>query len=226
MKNLILCLIFGQGLVCSISAQTPSAYEVYPNPSDTVTALEIEISTAFAQIRNLHTDSIFVKWVRKVIYVSPGVANAVCDPEQCWFTSTQTNSFGLARDSVGKLYVSFLKPGNQAASGIVHLKLTNLDNAADTLTAIYSFNSLTGSIDLPTPNVKLFPNPTTDFFTLENAEAVGFMRLYTLDGREVARFISNLGNTYSIANQPVGNYVLSFEDKNGHLFQAVELQKR
>lgn len=122
--------------------------------------------------------------------------------------------------------MSFLKPGNQAASGILRLKLTNLNNAVDTLIAIYSFNSLTGLIDLRTPNVKLFSNPTMDFFTLKNAEAVGSMRLYTLDGREIARFVNEPSNTYSVANQLVGNYVLSFEDKNGHMFQAVELQKR
>ncbi len=210
----------------SISAQALSAFEVLPNPSDTVTALEIETSTAFAQIKNRSTDSIFVKWVRNVINTSPGVGTAVCDPDRCWYTSTQTNSFGLARDSVGKLYVSFLHPNNQAASGIVHLKLTNLNNAADTLTAVYTFSTLSGTDDLPAANVKLFPNPTTDFFTLTNAEEVASMRLFTLDGREVARFWHSSDNTYSIANHPVGNYVLSFEDKHGQLFQAVEIQKR
>jgi hypothetical protein len=52
------------------------------------------------------------------------------------------------------------------------------------------------------------------------------MRLYTMDGREVARFEANAENSYSIANQPIGSYVLSLEDKFGRLFQAVEIQKR
>jgi hypothetical protein len=215
-----------QGFWQTSIAQAPAAYEVYPNPSDTVTALEIEISTAFAQIKNRSSDSTFIKWVRKVIYVSPGVVTAVCDPYRCWYTNTQTNSFGLAGDSIGKLYVSFLHPDNQASSGIVHLNLTNLNNAADTLTAIYTSSTLSGTIELPAANVQLFPNPTTDFFTLTHAEEVASMRLFTLDGREVTRFEHSSDNTYSIANQPVGNYVLSFEDKSGQLFQAVEILKR
>ncbi len=226
MKKLLFILIFGQSLWQSISAQNSSVFEVYPNPSDTVISLETEFSTAFAQIKNISTDSIFVKWVRSVINISPGVDNAVCDPEQCWFITTQTNSFGLAPDSVGKLYVSFSHPGNQAASGIVHLKLTNLGNAADTLTAVYTFSKLSGTNDPPKANVKLFPNPTTDFFTLEKAEDVASMRIFALDGRIMARFDVSPDNTYSIGHLPVGNYVLSFEDKNGQLFQAVEINKR
>ncbi|MFN0034965.1 MAG: T9SS type A sorting domain-containing protein [Saprospiraceae bacterium] len=226
MKNFSFALFIVLSYAQWIAAQAPSAYAVYPNPSDTVTALDIETSTAFAQIKNLSTDSIFVKWARNVIYVSPNVGTAVCDPDRCWYTSTQTNTFGMAGNSVGNLYVSFLHPINQAASGIVHLKLSNQNNAADTLMAVYSFSTLTGTGELPTPNVRLFPNPTADFFTLENAQDVASMRLFTLDGREVARFVTSPGNTYSIANQPVGNYVLSFEDKNGQLFQALELNKR
>ena len=134
-------------------------------------------------------------------------------------------------DSFGQLTVHFYNhkadpaPG-QAGSGIVHLKLTNLGNLSDTLTAVYIYNTLSGTQDFPAANVKLFPNPTTEFFTLANAEAVALMRLYTLDGREVARYIATANGTYSIANQPVGNYVLSFEDKNGQMFQALEIHKQ
>ncbi|MDO8969997.1 MAG: hypothetical protein Q7U74_04860, partial [Saprospiraceae bacterium] len=60
-------------------------------------------------------------------------------------------------------------PG-QAGSGIVHLKLTNLDNPLDTLTAIYTYNTLSSTQNLPAANVKLFPNPTVDFFTLDKSD--------------------------------------------------------
>ncbi len=210
----------------SVSAQTSSTFEVFPNPSDTVTAMEVFDSPAYAQIKNVSVDSLFVKWERQVISVTPGLLTAVCDPARCWFVTTNTQSFGLAPDSVGELTVHFVNNSGQAASGIVHLKLTNLNNGGDTLTAIYTYSTLTGTNELPAANVKLFPNPTTDFFTLTNAEEVASMRLFTIDGREVARFIYAADNTYSIVNQPVGNYVLSFEDKNGQLFQAVEISKR
>jgi len=226
MRSQLFIFLFTAYFLPSIAAQSLSTYTVYPNPSDTVTAPDITLATAFTEIKNLSSDSIFVKWVRTIIYLSPNVSSAVCDPDQCWFLTTQTNTFGLAGDSVGKIYVSFGHPENEVSSGIVHLYLNNVDQITDTLTAIYSFNTLSGTSNLPDAYVKLFPNPTTDYFRLENAEEAAIMRLYTLDGREVARFEKKADNTYSIANQPVGNYVLSFEDKNGQLFQAVEIHKR
>lgn len=226
MKNLLVTLFFAFALAQIAAAQNPSAYEVHPNPSDVVTAMDNFDSAAHGDIANTSSDSITIRWERHIISITPGIETAVCDPVQCWFPTVDSKTFGLNHDSTGELTVHFYNASGQAASGIVHLKLTNLHNAADTMTVVYTYSTLTGTGELPEANVKLFPNPTTEFFTLENASGVGFMRLFTLDGREVARFTASPDNTYSIANQPAGNYVLSFEDKNGQLFQAVELHKR
>lgn len=229
MKNLIFTLLLLFGLFQTLGAQ--SAYHVYPNPSDTITTSDTYDSPAHGEIKNVSNSTISVKWERHEVFLTSNITTAVCDPVTCWFPGISTKTFQLEKDSFGQLTVHFYNaasdpaPG-QAGSGIVHLKLTNLNNAADTLTAVYTYSTLTGTKDLPAPTVKLFPNPTADFFTLEQAEEVASMRLFTLDGRIVARFESSADNTYSIANQPVGNYVLSFEDKNGQLFQAVEIHKR
>jgi hypothetical protein len=229
MKNLIFTLLLVLGLFQTLGAQ--SAYHVYPNPCDTITTSDTYDSPAHGEIKNVSNTTIAVKWERHEVFLTPNITTAVCDPVTCWFPGVNSKNFQLEPDSFGQLTVHFYNaafdpaPG-QAGSGIVHLKLTNLNNAADTLTAVYTYSTLTGTKDLPAPTVKLFPNPTADFFTLEQAEEVASMRLFTLDGRIVARFESSADNTYSIANQPVGNYVLSFEDKNGQLFQAVEIHKR
>lgn len=226
MKNLLFSFLLYGCLVNPLWAQTPSAFELLPNPSDTVVTLDVLDAPAYARIRNLTHDSIFVKWERHIIQLSPGVLSAICDPDRCWYVSTNAHTFGLAPDSSGQLTVHFVQQVEQAGSGIVYLKLRNQQNAADSLTAIYTYSTLTGTGELPEAKVKLFPNPTADFFTLENAEGVVSMRLFTLDGRELARFKHQGNSAYSIENQASGIYVLAFEDKNGRLFQAVELHKR
>jgi hypothetical protein len=125
MKKLLFLLFCVQNFWQSIAAQAPSAYEVYPNPSDTVTAIDVSDAHAYAQIKNVSSDSVFVKWERHVISITPGVVTAVCDPVRCWYVTTNTNTFGLAPDSVGQLTVYFGNTTGQAASGIVHLKLAN-----------------------------------------------------------------------------------------------------
>ena len=231
MKNLVSTFAFVLGLISMASLQAQSAFHVHPNPSDTITTSDTYDSPAHGEIKNVSNSTISIRWERKIINLTPNVTTAVCDPVLCWLGTVSTKTFTLEPDSAGQMTVHFYNaafdpaPG-QAGSGIVHVKLTNLNNPADTLIAIYTYSTLTGTNDLPKSNVKLFPNPTTDYFTLENAEGVAAMKLYSLDGREVARFENNSSNTYSIANQPIGNYVLSFEDKNGQLLQAVELHKR
>ena len=230
MKNLLFTLFFALGLF-QIAAAQSSAYKVTPNPSDTITTMDTYDSPAHGKVKNISATTVTVTWVRQIISITPNIETAVCDPNNCWFPGVSSKTFQLMPDSFGQLTVHFYNnsydpPPGQAGSAIVHLKLTNVNNPADTMTAVYTYNTLSGTKDLPVANVKLFPNPATDFFTLENAEEVASMRLFTLDGREVARFEAAANGSYSIANQPAGNYVLSFEDKNGQLFQAVELYKR
>lgn len=231
MKNLLFTLFFALGLFQIANAQFQSAYELHPNPSDTITTSDLYDSPAHAEIKNVSNATISIKWERNIINLTPDVETAVCDPVTCWSTVVNTKTFQLEPDSVGQMTVHYYNnayspPPGQAGSGIVHLKLTNLGNPADTLTAVYSYSTLSGTRDLPASNVKLFPNPTTDFFTLEKAEEVASMRIFALNGRIMARFEVSPNNFYSIGHLPVGNYVLSFEDKNGQLFQAVEIHKR
>ncbi|MFN0174658.1 MAG: hypothetical protein ACKVU0_08440, partial [Saprospiraceae bacterium] len=193
MKNLLFTLFVVLGLFQVTNTQAQSAYHVHPNPSDTITTMDTYDSPAHGEIENVSNGTITVKWERHEVFLTPNITTAVCDPVTCWFSGVSSKTFQLQKDSMGQLTVHFYNalsdpPPGQPGSGIVHLKLTNLDNAADTLTAIYTFNSLTSTSELPAANVKLFPNPTTDFFTLTNAEEVASMRLFTIDGREVARF--------------------------------------
>jgi hypothetical protein len=230
MKKIILLLLLFVGLVSLADAQ--SAYHVYPNPSDTITTADTYDSPAKGKISNVSNGPVTVKWERNEVYLSSSnITSAVCDPVTCWFPGVSTKNFTLDKDSSGQLTIHFYNaafdpPPGQAGSGIVHLKLTNLGNPADTLTAVYTYSTLTGTKELPAPVVKLFPNPVTDFFTLENADEVASMRLFTISGQVVARFDASSGNSYAIGHLPAGNYVLAFDDKNGNLFQAVEIHKR
>ena len=208
MKNLLPILFLSFGLFQTAQAQSQSAFHVFPNPADTIAPLDSYDNPADGEIKNISNDTIKVKWERQIIMLTADVTTAVCDPVNCWFPGIGTKIFQLAPNEMGQLIVHFYNnaydpaPG-QAGSGIVHLKLTNLNDLTDTLTAVYTYSTLTGIKDLPAANVKLFPNPTADFFTLENATDVAYIRMYTLDGRQAAAFTASAENSYSIANQMI-----------------------
>ena len=139
MKNLFSTLFFAFLLVQVAQAQGQPVYEVHPNPSDTITTSDTYDSPAHGEIWNISPNPINIRWERTEVFLTPNITTAVCDPVTCWFQGVSTKQFQLLKDSMGQLTVHFYNnaydpaPG-QAGSGIVHLKLTNLDNPTDTMT--------------------------------------------------------------------------------------------
>ena len=222
MKNLLPLLLLLIGVSTFVSAQ--SVCLIQPNPATAVGTFEDEDVPADAKITNLTGNTIHMKWERQVINITPGCETAVCDPNNCFGRSISFRNFNMDPNEVGDMLVHFY--GNGAAcESVVHIKITNLDNPSDSTIAVYLFNQNTATKDIPKANVRVYPNPVTDYFSLENAENVAVIRIFTLDGREVARFDATANALYPCSNQPAGNYVIALSDKNGRTFQALELKK-
>lgn len=180
-------------------------------------------------IQNLTTDTIPIKWERFVINITPGCETQVCDINLCYLSQVSTKTFKLAGGLTGNLIMHFINEDTiLGANGLIHLKLTNLNLPSDTATITFLFTSSlsgTGS-PLPAASVKLFPNPTTDYFRLDNADDVRTIRVFSLDSREVARFDAAPGEQYRLNGQPAGTYMVVLEDNQGRVFQAIELVKK
>ena len=99
----ILLLAFAQFL----NAQNGSAFEVHPNPIDTMTTADTFDSVAKGKISNVSGDTIRLRWQRTEIFLSPGITSAVCDPVTCWDTPVSAKSFDLRIDSFGQMRVHF-----------------------------------------------------------------------------------------------------------------------
>jgi len=223
MKNLLLTFLLFIGISALVEAQ--SAFSLYPVPASATGAVQEGDVPVDAHITNLTNSTLNIKWVRRVIEITPGCETAVCDPNVCWARFVDSLDFGMDPNTSGAMLVHYYNNGAPCA-GIVHVKLTNMGNPSDTLVGVYLFNQSSSVKDLPAANVKLYPNPVTDFFSLENGENVAAIRVFALDGRIMTRFDArSSNNVYSLQNLPVGNYVISLEDKNGDTFQAMELHK-
>ena len=224
MKNFFLAFLFILGTATVIDAQ--SVFALQPIPASDHAPDDQGDVPVEATIRNLSDNTIHLQWERRVIELTSTCETAVCDPNTCYGRGLNSMTFDMDPHLTAPMLVHFYNNGAPCA-GIIHLKITNLDNPADSLIGIYMFNQSSGVKNLPIANIKLFPNPATDFFSLENTENVAAIRVFSLDGRQVARFDASTGNNiYSLQNQPTGNYILVMEDKNGDAFQAVELHKR
>ena len=194
MKNLFLTFLLFIGISAFSNAQ--SVFSLQPIPaSGSGDSSDVAVD---AQITNLTGTTIHMKWERIVIELTSGCETAVCDPKICWARFISSRPFDMDPNEVGGMLVHFYNNGG-SCEGIIHIKVTNLDNTADTTSGVFLFNQNSSVKDLPVANVKLYPNPVTSFFSLENAENVAAIRVFSLDGKEVVRFdATESNNFYSI----------------------------
>ncbi|MEI6407748.1 MAG: T9SS type A sorting domain-containing protein [Bacteroidota bacterium] len=213
-------------LFCANTLLAQGTFTVVPNPASVTADPSQSDAPAEAVITNLTNFPKNIRWERIIIELPATMSTQVCDPNLCWLSTVSTKTFTLAGNASGQLIVHFLNPQHVTGSAIVHIKLTNIDDPTEVLTAVFNYNPPAAGVhDLPAATVKMFPNPTVDQFKLENADAVSAVRVFSLDGRQVAFLNATPDQQYSIANQPVGTYVLSLLDKNGRSFQALEISK-
>ncbi len=225
MKNLAFFLFAAILSVNFAAAQT--TFSLTPIPSMVTGAPENFDSYAHGTIKNISSVRDSLRWTRTVIELPEGFTTAVCDPIQCYFPIVNTQDFALAPGESGPLDVHFYNNLETSGTGLVHVKVTNINVPNDMVTGIYVYNTTTGTKDpLPVANVRLFPNPTTEGFALDNATEVAGVRIFSLDGRQVAHLNPSADQCYSLANQPVGTYIVALLAQNGKIFQAVELHKQ
>lgn len=226
MKNLAFLLFATLLLAHTASSQT--TFSITPNPALGTGGPEDFDVAAHAVIKNISNVRDSISWERNVINLPEGFNTAVCDPIQCYFPNVNTKTFGLAPGASGAMDLHFYNNLETTGSGLIHLKVVNVNVPTDEVTAVYIYNSTSSTKDpLPKANVHLFPNPTTEGFTLENANEVAAVSVFSLDGRQVARFLQPTPDQrYSVADQPAGTYIVALLAKNGKVFQAVELRKQ
>jgi hypothetical protein len=225
MKNLAFLLLAALLSAHALSAQT--TFSLTPIPSSVTGGPQEFDVAAHAVIKNISNVRDSIRWERNVIALPEGFNTAVCDPVRCYIPNVNTMTFGLAPGETGPMDLHFYNNLETAGSGLVHVKITNILVPTDEVTAVYIYSSTSSAHDpLPTASVRLFPNPTTEGFALENAGDVAEVQVFSLDGRQVARFQPALDQRYSVAEQPTGTYIVALLAKNGKVFQAVELQKR
>ncbi|MBL7774921.1 MAG: T9SS type A sorting domain-containing protein [Saprospiraceae bacterium] len=179
-------------------------------------------------ITNTTNSTQTIRWTRTEVEKTAGCYTQVCDLNLCYTPIVSTKTFDIPANTSGNIIMHFLNYDSiVGASGIIRLKMSNENNPADSVNVTFLFTSpLSGAADLPLANVKVYPNPTTDFFQLENADAVSRIRVFSAEAREVARFTATPGERYALASQPAGNYFLALEDNQGRVFQRIHLVKK
>ena len=221
-STLVLSGLLGAAAFAQNATLTPTSVTLNPTPDQT----DVHGTLVF---QNPAPTAKTFKWERTVVSISPGGQTQVCDPIACYLPSVSSKQFTIAANTSVNIQVHFLNFTGVIGCAEVSLKITEVGNDANTVTGTYLFNNCSLILDeeeaLAAANVRLFPNPTADAFTLENIDNVDVVRLFGMDGREAKQFQAQPNGSYSVAELAAGNYVIVLQDRTGKALKSLELRK-
>lgn len=76
------------------------------------------------------------------------------------------------------------------------------------------------------PRISVFPNPTSQFFSISETKEVSKLGVFNLVGKEMRSFEAVNGEKYNIGDLPNGMYLIQLFDNDKKIVSTLRLQKR
>ncbi|MBK7408501.1 MAG: T9SS type A sorting domain-containing protein [Saprospirales bacterium] len=214
--------------------------ELSPNPW-IGTMEEVDLSDfwsepiAHGEMTNTSGNPISVRWELVVISAPEEWDFRVCDKNACYATGTLTNwdpannieePVLLGVDSSGLLDLHIL-PRKVAGTCEVEIKISLTGTPSTVITTgVYQVTVPTGVDEVSVQSLRIFPNPSSDYFALTSAKGVNKIMLYNVLGRVVRTFEVAEGKKYYIADLPDGMYLAGLIGRDGDVLRTMRISKR
>lgn len=171
------------------------------------------------------TEALDVRWVRTIESMPEEWDNYFCTvPGNCGLPSTDSLNFTLAAGEVGDFQIHFA-PNGMAGSAVVVVDLIN--NANDEVLETITINVETSPVsvnELEEAKVRVFPNPTTSFFQIQNGQKVDQITVYNILGKQV-KFFENADNQLFVGDLAKGLYMIQLVDLDSNSTKTLTLKK-
>jgi hypothetical protein len=187
-----------------------------------------------------NTDSVLsLRWERFELDKPTAWETQVCDPNECYFpivTSNVDTTLGidapmvLQPNSSEKISI-YINPNEVSGTGAFALDFT-LANQPDNIIATADFEVEVASVVVNTlqsirqQTIRVYPNPSTDYFQLTDSEHVDRVVLINLVGRQVGAFRAYPGARYDVNYLPDGMYLVSLINNDYGVVKTIRLGKR
>jgi hypothetical protein len=158
----------------------------------------------------------------------------VCDINQCYVPGLEECPASKPNVILGNSTATFtfhLNPSNQVATSKMWLQLYS-DKSFKTLVAetdkdaVVVADKLLSIKNTFSNDIKIFPNPAEDYFTIKNDAGVTKVGIYNIVGKEIDTYKHVIGNTYNVSNYVRGLYIVRLIDNRGKTLKSIRLNKR
>lgn len=197
-----------------------TAQDIYisPNPVFTQNVMFDDFEgVGHSLFYNEDEDAFNFTWEIVVIEMTEGWNVAVCDVVQCYLPTVSTQPFDLGAGQSGTMDVHVYPNGVDGAA-IIQVDVFQTNDTTNITSATYFFNHSVGVAEKFSEAIKVYPNPTQDFVTIDNYEnRVAAVELYNVSGKLVLRSDLNGSDRISLQELTSGNYILKLVDENANI---------
>ncbi len=240
MKHLLLAIIFFFALNTEVFCQNTIKIETVPvemnfNVNLADLTLSVQLPT---KVTNLTNQEIQLKWIRSIKNKPSEWDTQVCDKNFCYLPLVNSNidqSIGLNAPvilSAGESFdlIFYVLPNGVEGSGefeVIFSLANNPNTPIDTARFVAHINNQTTSaFDIKKSDLRVFPNPASDYFELTNSNGVDRVVVYNLLGREMRSYQATNGQRYSITGLPNGLYLVSLVNNKEGVLKTLRLTRR
>lgn len=241
MKHILLSFLSFLVLSVKICAQSPVQIE----PVEYKAAFAVDLQqTPLLQdptvvLTNNSDSTLSLRWELFNLDKPSAWESQVCDPNECYLPIVRSNidaDLGinapvvLPPDSSIKISI-YIMPNETIGTGKFALDFS-LASDPGTVIDMATFEvEITSSVvntyeSIRQKDIRVYPNPATDYFELTNSEAIDRVVVFNLVGRKVAMFLAYPGKQFDIASLPSGTYMVALVNEKIGTIRTMRLVKR
>ncbi len=204
----VIALVAGIGLNAQIT--------INPNPVIVSNVMPNDVEgIGHSLAKNMLPQVKTYRWDRSVVQMTEGWSVAVCDKNQCYLPTVATEQFTLGPQEEGTMDVH-VYPNGVAGTAIIEVVITDINNANNTVTGLYYFNTTpTSTNEVVWEAIEVYPNPSNGIFTVSENNAAARVQIYDLTGKLVRQFDYAADQWYDIRDLQRGAYLVKLVDRQG-----------
>ncbi len=215
------------GLNAQLSLVAGQSLEGYGDTDDTSIKIDVQVSAGDDAVGEWYWEinrpgSMPTDWIF-----------SVCDINTCYAPGVETcpeTKPNLLNPGESLTFNIYLNPKEVEGMDDLELRLFNVNNSEDTyLTAslYYEVAVVSNVLDQDVQaEFKLFPNPTSDYFQIENDDNIHMVSLHSVVGKEIAQYKHEIGQAYSVSDLSSGFYMARLIDESGRTLKIIRFNKK
>jgi len=205
----------------------------------------------YSTFTNNTTEDVTVRWELTEVSAPDSWQSQVCDKNACYAFGQYTNIGGVssldqplvvAAGGTSNLDLGTKYVGS-AGVGTFEIKVTTVEDtsvvlASNTIELRVNVNAdgqeidaegnvITTSIsEIEKANLKVFPNPTVDYFTITDNTVVRGVEIFNIVGKRMTSISFTNGKAVNVASLPNGLYLIRMLDEDQQILKTTRLTKR